>query len=61
MDHCKGCTVYHNTGCSYGNYNKGATCPCTKCIVKKMCRVSCDAYDEWSDYAYYDRTKELKL
>jgi len=49
MDYCKGCTAYHDTGCAFKKSNRDGTCPCTECVVKAMCDITCDDYDVWSD------------
>ena len=49
MDHCKGCTAYHETGCTFKNHNTDGTCPCTECVVKAMCDITCGDYNTWTD------------
>ena len=46
MDHCKGCPA-KEICYAYGTKSESQTCPCTICIVKTMCRLSCNDYDTW--------------
>ena len=55
VNYCKGCNEYHDTGCSFINHNRDGTCPCTECVVKTMCLVSCDSYDEWTNLKWMER------
>lgn len=47
-EHCDGC-LYNNsgTGCYRRYRNKDGSCPCSICIIKMMCRTTCDAWHSW--------------
>ena len=51
VDYCEGCETYLTKGgyndCSFHVDNQEGTCPCSYCIVKMMCKIPCDPYEEW--------------
>lgn len=60
-EYCKGCITYivnnrdaltNNDDpiiCSYTNHNKDGKCPCSSCIIKMMCEITCDEYEDFVD------------
>jgi len=50
---CKGCFV--NDSCPLIGQNELVpVCPCTVCLVKGVCEISCDDYDKFEDGYYAD-------
>lgn len=50
---CKGCFV--NNCCPLTMINETQqSCPCTKCLVKMTCEISCPEYDLFEDNLYKD-------
>ncbi len=37
-EHCSGCV---SNSCGSDQYNDKGQCPCTKCVVKMMCKKAC--------------------
>ncbi len=54
---CKSCTLYEdkkhsrpgNVICEVLETGSIGKCPCTNCIIKMTCRVSCDKFDDLMD------------
>jgi len=42
-EHCEGC--YGK--CSIPYANKNGKCPCSNCIIKVMCDITCDIWLRW--------------
>jgi len=40
---CFGCDVYINKEC-LNNIKDYENCPCSECIIKPICKISCEAY-----------------
>jgi len=50
MNYCEGCdTLTLDAGCGANKYNLYGKCPCTKCIVKPMCKKACEPFLLWQD------------
>jgi len=55
-DYCKGCLGIRITDednirrwvCTYAVININGECPCSKCIVKVMCKTICDGYRDFA-------------
>jgi hypothetical protein len=51
-DTCKGCITHDDEladyKCYWDSHNKDGSCPCSKCLVKVMCNVACDVFEEWN-------------
>ena len=51
MNYCEGCETYLNkkgySDCSFHKDNQDGSCPCSQCIVKMMCQIPCDPYEDW--------------
>jgi len=74
MHNCEGCTTRKNIGspkylaftkaCPYIERNNNGACPCTKCIVKTMCRQRCEPFDVFIGYiipqCYTTNKKDIK-
>ena len=47
---CRGCIIYETTGgptsCDVANANRQMECPCLECVVKMICRETCE--DLWT-------------
>ena len=59
--HCQGCRASgekvlnphsSNLICLVAAYNINGDCPCTKCLVKTMCKDICDKFNLWGDDEY---------
>jgi len=46
MKYCKGCLT-KEICYSYGIEDEAKICPCAICIVKTMCKLSCNVYNIW--------------
>ena len=48
MDYCKGCPTYnYKSACSQSEYNKNGECPCCECLIKPMCEITCQKFENW--------------
>lgn len=54
MDCCEGCPAHtfdkYNVAECYGyEHNSEGECPCSNCIVKPMCHITCDQFVNFVD------------
>lgn len=50
-DGCEGCLMdaLSYEVCTFDSVNKeGVRCPCQSCLVKPMCRTSCDMFNDFN-------------
>jgi hypothetical protein len=52
-NNCEGCFTYHGDeytvgDCTHICYNDDGKCPCTRCVVKPMCKDACVDYDNFT-------------
>ena len=47
MKECEGCW-YFKSQCTFVVENHDRSCPCSFCVVKVICRNTCDEWFEWS-------------
>ena len=62
---CKGCgrkVIYCVIQPKFKYKNKYTRCPCLKCLVKPMCKVNCDSYEEykWGFWGMVKNTRRYK-
>jgi hypothetical protein len=56
-DNCKGCEILNE--CKVlPKYAKDYSCPCFNCILKMMCSISCNSFNDFEDYAHERIEKE---
>ena len=59
---CRGCIFYKNKDnatCKLYPVKDNKVCPCVSCIVKSMCIVTCEDFDNFDLY-YYGKLHEKK-
>ena len=56
---CKGCFV--NDSCPLIQQNELVPmCPCSNCLVKGVCEISCEDYDKFEDGYYSEGEKAIR-
>jgi hypothetical protein len=50
-ENCCGCLTHQEDkiDCMYSKYNNHGECPCTNCILKMVCSLSCDQMKIWAN------------
>jgi len=61
-EHCKGCLTYGEKydkceGSIASLFNLKGKCPCSNCLVKMMCRKSCNDYNRFENI-YLEKLKK---
>ncbi len=58
--YCEGCSIRKiiYSPCWMENKNKDGDCPCSECIVKPSCNITCDNFFKWKEkFLYITRQK----
>ena len=58
-NHCEGCYSYEEgdeiINCEIAPSNNISKCPCSRCLIKVMCKVGCDDFENYYDKFLKDR------
>lgn len=60
--YCEGCRTYnkkHGT-CQSVDVTLFGRCPCSTCLIKAMCEVSCRDYHNFKGLEYHDHKSTVK-
>jgi len=65
MYQCKGCVIYQATGgpgsCDIVAAGRQDKCPCRECVIKVMCRQTCDDLWDLVDNLYPNHTSGSRV